>query len=142
VRELQAVGIPAELTTVGVDVVDVDRFRRALLRRRGLLDRLFTVSEREYAGRFGDPTPHLAARFAAKEATMKALGVGISGFRFSDVEVVRSTSGQPTLRLAGTASNAALDRGARVGSVSLSHTATVALAVVAMRVAAPKGGDC
>jgi holo-[acyl-carrier protein] synthase len=125
----------AEATAVGVDVVDVGRFRRALQRRSSLLQRLFTVAEREYAQRFADPAPHLAARFAAKEAAMKALGTGLAGFGFSDVEVARSESGQPVLRLMGAASMAASERRARSASLSLSHTSDVALAVVVMQCA-------
>ena len=74
---------------VGLDAVDLDRFRALLARRPRLSGRLFTDGERAYAGQTADPVPRLATRFAAKEATMKALGVGLGAFAFADVEVVR-----------------------------------------------------
>jgi holo-[acyl-carrier protein] synthase len=115
---------------VGIDAVDLDRFRRVLGRRAHLVDRLFTAGERTYAGRAADPVPRLCTRFAAKEAAMKALGVGLGAFRLVDVEVVRTGLAAPSLVLHG----AALERAHRAGVVrwhlSLSHTAVVALAVV------------
>lgn len=127
--------MPTGTAAVGVDVVDVGRFRSVLRRRTGLLQRLFTPSEREHAGRFADPVPHLAARFAAKEAVMKALGVGIGGFGFSDVEVTRRPSGRPGLCLTGAASRVAGEMRAGSASLSMSHTGDVALAVVVMDLA-------
>src|SRR6202035_2781677 len=88
---------------LGIDAVDIDRFRQVLARRPGLAQRLFTVGERSYAARLADPAPSLAARFAAKEATMKALGVGLGAFRWWDVEVQRSKEGRPSLILRGDA---------------------------------------
>ncbi|MGH9152096.1 MAG: holo-ACP synthase, partial [Acidimicrobiales bacterium] len=72
---------------IGIDAVEVDRFRRALERTPRMGERLFTDGERAYGSRFADPAPRLAARFAAKEATMKALGVGLGAVDFRDVEV-------------------------------------------------------
>ncbi|HVM01933.1 MAG TPA: holo-ACP synthase, partial [Acidimicrobiales bacterium] len=72
---------------IGIDAVEVGRFRRALARTPRMAERLFTDGERAYGARFADPAPRLAARFAAKEATMKALGVGIGAVGFHDVEV-------------------------------------------------------
>ena len=81
---------------VGIDAVDVERFRRSLARTPGLAERLFTAEERAYAAQRADPTERLAARFAAKEAVMKALGVGIGAFAFHDVEVVVTDDGALT----------------------------------------------
>jgi holo-[acyl-carrier protein] synthase len=112
---------------VGIDAVDVDRFA-GLLRRRALLgERLFTDRERADAA---GSAPRLAARFAAKEAVMKALGVGVGAFRFHEVEVVRAASGQPSLLVTGVAADLAEQRGVTAWHVSLTHTATVAEAVV------------
>jgi holo-[acyl-carrier protein] synthase len=114
---------------VGIDAVDVERFRHSLARTPGLAERLFTVEERAYAGQRADPTERLAARFAAKEAVMKALGVGIGAFAFHDVEVVVNDDGAPSLVLGGAARALAHGRGVRVWHLSLTHTAHLAEAV-------------
>ena len=106
---------------VGVDAVDVARFRTVLARRPGLVRRLFTDGERSYASRGADPGLRLAARFAAKEATLKALGVGIGAADFHEVEVVRGADGAPHLSLAGRAAVLAAARGVRGGT---SHSPT------------------
>ena len=113
---------------VGVDAVDVPRFAKVLARRPGIAVRLFSDAERAYAARFPDPAPRLAVRFAAKEATMKALGVGLGAFSFQDVEVERAESGAPTLLLRASAASLAERRGVASWHLSLSHTATVAIA--------------
>lgn len=115
---------------LGTDVVDLDRFRRSLQRTPGIVERVFTDGERAYANRKRDPVERLAARFAVKEATMKALGVGLGAFSFHDVEVVKARSGEPSLRLSGRAAELAAARGVREWNVSISHSALVALAVV------------
>lgn len=124
---------PAVRTMIGlgIDAVDVGRFRIVLARSPGVAKRLFTADERAYSARHADPTPSLAARFAAKEAVMKALGVGLGAFRFTDVEVVRLASGQPTLRVRGGAADLASRQGVGTWLVSLTHTASLAEAVVA-----------
>jgi holo-[acyl-carrier protein] synthase len=115
---------------VGIDLVDVARFAGALARRPKLAERLFTVDERAYAGGFANPAPSLAARFAAKEAVMKALGVGLGAFAFGDVEVQRQPSGRPDLVLSGQAAQLASERGVGAWMISLTHTSTTAAAVV------------
>lgn len=112
---------------VGIDAVDVDRFRHALARRPGIAERLFTDGER--ADGNGDAR-RLAARFAAKEAAMKALSSGIGSFSWRDVEVVRAPSGAPSLRLAAAAAELARRRGVARWHVSLTHTDRVAAAMV------------
>lgn len=104
--------------------------RRALERRPGLAQRLFTDAERAYAARAVDPGQRLAARFAAKEALSKALGVGIGALSWRDVEVVRDDNGAPELSLTGRAAALAAGRGVDRWHVSLSHTDSVAVAVV------------
>ena len=116
---------------LGIDAVGVDRFRRALARTPRMAERLFTDDERAYGARFVDPAPRLAARFAAKEATMKALGVGLGAFDFRDVEVRMASSGAPSLRLTGRAAALAGERGATTFHLSITHTDVVAEAVVA-----------
>ena len=114
---------------IGIDAVEVERFRVVLARTPGVARRLFTEAERAYGNRKRDPAERLAARFAAKEAVMKALGVGLGAFAFHDVEVVRASSGQPGLELRGRAASLARERGVTGWRLSLTHTHRVAEAV-------------
>jgi holo-[acyl-carrier protein] synthase len=115
---------------LGVDVVDMDRFRVVLGRRPRIAERVFTDGERRYAFGKADPVPRLAARFAAKEATMKALGVGLGAFKFYDAEVVRAPSGEPSIRLSGAALELAGHRGASSLRLTMTHSDLVAVAFV------------
>lgn len=115
---------------IGVDAVDVVRFRQVMERRPALVDRLFTDSERAYAQRSRDPGPRLAVRFAAKEAVLKALGVGIGAAGFRDVEVMRGDGGEPRVALSGRAAALSARLGVHRWHVSLTHTDTVAVASV------------
>src|SRR5690606_1865985 len=118
---------------VGTDLVAVDRLRTALERTPSLLHRLFTPAEQARCGRHADPLPHLAARFAAKEATMKALGRGMSAMSFTDVEVLTAADGSPSLRLTGRARQVADTVGVTSWLVSLTHDGPMAHAVVLAR---------
>lgn len=113
---------------IGVDVVDLDRFRLALTRRPRLAERLFTDDERAYAARFKDQVPRLAARFAAREAVMKAMGVGLGAFAFHDAEVIRMERGAPGVSLRGKAAALAAERGITSWKLSLTHSDLVAVA--------------
>lgn len=113
-----------------MDLVEVDRMRTVLARTPTLVERLFTPGERAYAEAAKDPSQRYAARFAAKEAAMKALGVGLGAVDWHDIEVVRSASGAPELRVTGRAYELAVDAGVRAWKVSLTHTDSMAEAVV------------
>jgi len=117
----------------GVDLVDCARLARSLDRFGDrFLERVFTEGERAYADSSAKRrVEHLAARFAAKEAVLKALGTGWrSGIAWTDVEVVREASGRPTVRLHGQAARAAGSLGVEAWVLSLSHTPTMAIASV------------
>jgi holo-[acyl-carrier protein] synthase len=89
------------MKSVGIDILEIERLREGV-RRHGerFLKRLFTEKERGYCKRFRDPAPHLAARFAAKEAVSKALGVGFgASLSWQDVEVQNGPQGQPQVIL-------------------------------------------
>lgn len=118
-----------EVVGVGIDAVEVERFRTVLSRRQGFADRVFTPAERAEAAARHDPVPGLAARFAAKEAVMKSLSVGLGAFDFADVEVVRGGGGAPALTVTGKAAQLAEQRGVGGWHVSLTHTATMAMAI-------------
>ncbi len=95
-----------------------------------MIERMFTEGERTYALAANDPTERFAVRFAAKEAVMKALGVGLGSFGFHDVEVQRDEGGCPSLLVRGSAERLADERGVTDWQISLTHTATTAGAVV------------
>ena len=113
------------MTGVGLDLLDIERLERALARRPRLAERLFTDAERDYAAARARPTLHLAARFCAKEAVAKALG--LTAWSFRDVEVV-ATGAAPEVRLSGSVAQRAEELGVRA-HISLTHTDTVAGAV-------------
>lgn len=92
--------------------------------------RLFTETELAYVAPKSDPVPSLAARFAAREAVMKALGVGLGAFGFHDVWVDRADSGEPSLVVTGPALELARAAGIEHWHLSLTHTAIVAIAYV------------
>lgn len=114
---------------VGTDLVEVVRFRLALERRAQLPERLFSDAERAYAFRQHDPAKSFAARFGAKEAVMKAMGVGLWRFKLRDIEVVREPSGAPTVQLHGRAAEMAAERGVEGWHLSLTHTNETAMAI-------------
>jgi holo-[acyl-carrier protein] synthase len=118
-----------EVIGVGIDAVDVERFRTVLGRRPRFAERVFTAAERAEAADRHDAVPGLAARFAAKEAVMKSLSVGLGAFDFADVEVVRGEGGAPALTVTGKAATLAGARGVAGWHISLTHTATMAMAV-------------
>ncbi len=113
---------------VGVDVIEIARIA-GVLERHGerFLNRIFTPRERE---RYRARPAELAARFAAKEATMKTLGTGIRGVRWRDIETLPNRRGKPILILHETAKARADLLGLLHFSISLSHTRTEATAIV------------
>jgi holo-[acyl-carrier protein] synthase len=108
---------------VGIDLLEIDRLERALERHPRLAQRVFSRAEREYAGERARPARHLAARFAAKEAVVKALGLS-GGFGLGQIEVVAGEP--PTVKLSGAAADAAAGR--RI-DLSLTHSRDFAAAV-------------
>ena len=119
------------LLGLGIDSVDIPRFAGVLERRPALSIRLFTAAERQYASSLANPIPTLAGRFAAKEAVMKALGVGLGAFAWAEVEVEHLEGGAPRLVVTGRAASLAAGRGVAGWHLSITHTATVASAVAA-----------
>lgn len=112
---------------VGVDVVDVERFSSAIDRRPALLERLFTEQERSDAH---GQAARFAARFAAKEAVLKTLGVGIGAAPWRSIEIRRDASGAPSVQLHGVAAEIAQLRGVGTLHVSMTHTKMTAAAFV------------
>jgi holo-[acyl-carrier protein] synthase len=115
---------------IGIDAVDIARFRRSLDRRPSMQRRLFTDDELAYVAPKADPIPSLAARFASREAVMKAMGLGLGAFGFHEVWVDRNDSGKPFLHVTGRAAELALDRGIATWHLSITHTHLLAIAYV------------
>jgi holo-[acyl-carrier protein] synthase len=115
----------------GVDIIEICRVRQVFERYgQRFLERVYTPAEAAYCrGR----APNLAGRFAAKEATMKALGTGVRGVGWKDVEVVRHESGAPAIRLHGRAQTRAQSLGVWEISLSMSHSRDYAVAFVVVR---------
>jgi holo-[acyl-carrier protein] synthase len=116
----------------GVDIADIERFKRITFERGDrFIQRVFTPGEIAYCWRCAHPEERFAARFAAKEAVFKALGIGWQkGLTFRDVEVVNGPLGDPRIVLHGSAVALAEDKGVSKFHVSLSHTSAYAAAVV------------
>ena len=114
---------------VGIDLLEIDRLERALRRYPRLAERIFTEAERDYAGARARPARHLAARFAAKEAVVKALGLS-GGFGLAQIEVLAGEP--PTVALSGRAAEAA---GGRRIDISLTHSRDFAAAVAIVETA-------
>ena len=116
----------------GIDIVEIARIAQ-MEQEHGprFLERCFTPDERDYAGEHRRRAEHLAARFAAKEAVMKALGTGLSeGISWTDISVSRSATGAPQVVLTGRAAEIATAQGITSWLISLSHTGTLAMASV------------
>lgn len=116
---------------IGIDLAEVARVRLAIERHgERFLQRVFTAGERSYCERFHSPWERYAARFAAKEAGMKALGTGWHGVGWRDFEVGHEPGGRPRLNLHGPARARAEQLGIRCWALSLTHTREYAMAEV------------
>lgn len=120
------------IVALGLDLTEVARIRD-MIERHGerFKQRTFTEGERAYCDRNADPAMHYAARFAAKEAVSKALGTGFAdGVSWQDIEVLRASSGQPSIALHNGAAARALELGIARVLVTLTHTKEMAAASV------------
>jgi holo-[acyl-carrier protein] synthase len=115
------------MSGIGIDLIEIERLERAIERRPRLAERVFSAAELAHVRDKARPGRHLAARFAAKEAALKALGLG--GLRLHEVEVEGGGDGAPRLRLHGEAAELAAREGLRL-EVSLTHSRELAAAVV------------
>ena len=118
---------------IGIDLVETERIASALERTPGFEEKVFTPAERSACAGRADRVQALAARFAAKEACLKALGTGwAAGLGFSQIEVVREDGGPPSLRLEGAAAERAAALGVTRIHVSLTHQPSAVAAVVVL----------
>jgi holo-[acyl-carrier protein] synthase len=116
----------------GIDIAEVPRIRKSIERfGERFLDRVFTPGERRYCDSKANRVERYAARFAAKEAAMKALGTGWNhGVRWRDCEVVRMPGARPTIQFHGKAGQFAANLGMKNAALSLTHTKDQAMAQV------------
>lgn len=117
---------------IGVDITEVSRIQKVLAAHgERFLKRVFTTEEIRYCTSKANVAERLAARFAAKEAGMKALGTGLrGGITWKDIEVARAPGRRPELRFSGKAAQVAANLGCKKTHLSLSHTADQAIAQV------------
>lgn len=117
---------------IGCDLAEVERIRQAIA-RNGFKERVFTPEEIAYCtGPHGDKAQSFAARFAAKEAFLKALGTGLRGGRLTEISVVNDGLGKPELRVTGFFASHIEKMGVKKIHLTLSHTAATAMAVVVL----------
>lgn len=118
----------------GIDLTEIARIQQSIDRYgKRFLDRIYTAAEQAYCLRKRNAAESFAARFAAKEAGAKALGTGISyGVGWLEIEVVREPSGRPTIRFLGRAAEFATRLGVAHAALSLTHTASLAMASVVL----------
>ena len=124
----------ARVAGIGTDLTQISRFSRFLEQKKtAVLDRLFTASEQTYAMQKSNPAPHLAARFASKEAFLKALGLGLrEGISWQDMSVELDELGKPSLVLSGRAGEIFAERKYSSLHLSYSHDGDYAFATVVL----------
>jgi holo-[acyl-carrier protein] synthase len=125
---------------VGVDIVEIRRIKEAISKHANFIDRMFSKNEIEYLKSRNLRPEFVAGRFAAKEAVVKALGTGFSGFEFKDIEIDRTAAGKPLVVLKGKAKLIAQKYGNYKIHVSISHGIDNAIAYAVMEV--DKLEDC
>ena len=116
---------------VGTDIVEVNRIADKIGKEQGFRELVFSAGEINFCESAAHPAQHYAARFAAKEAFLKAMGTGwANGTAFNEIEIVHNEKGQPQLHLSGNTAAWALQNGMGSVSVSISHIREMATAVV------------
>jgi holo-[acyl-carrier protein] synthase len=114
---------------IGVDLVKISRIEKAGAAHPGFLERVFTQRERDYCNRQKYPAQHYAARFASKEAVLKAFGTGLSaGMKWTDIEVLHGDGGGPFVNVTGVARDLADLKGVKQILLSYSHDEGYAVA--------------
>lgn len=127
---------------VGVDIVEIRRIKEAVSKHSNFIDRIFSKNEVEYLKNKNLRPEFIAGRFAAKEAIVKALGTGFSGFDFRDIEVDRTALGKPIVVLKGKAKLMANKCGNYKIHLSISHGLDNAIAYAVMEVDEVEDSDC
>lgn len=119
------------ITGIGIDLVEIDEIKRSIEQSKRFIKRVFTLDEITYCEQKTSKYQHYAARFAAKEAAMKAIGTGWDkGIQFTHIEIKNSYTGMPFILLHKKAKLLAEERNIKVAHLSISHSGNYATAIV------------
>ncbi len=119
---------------IGTDIIEIKRVKKAISRSPRFIERLFTEQELEYYKKKDMRAQHIAGGFSAKEAVLKALGTGLRGFRWKDIEILRGTVGKPIVRFGGNVKQFIEDNGIGIIHVTISHSRDFATATAVAEV--------
>jgi holo-[acyl-carrier protein] synthase len=125
---------------IGTDIIEIKRIEKAISRNSGFAERLFTKQELEYYKKKNMKAQHIAGGFSAKEAVLKALGTGLRGYRWKDIEILRDSSGKPIARFGGNVRQFIADNGIGTIHVTISHSKNFATATALAEVSIEREG--
>ncbi|MGI6586552.1 MAG: holo-ACP synthase [Lutisporaceae bacterium] len=125
---------------IGTDIIEIKRIKKAISRSPRFVERLFTEQEMEFYKKKDMKAQHIAGGFSAKEAVLKALGTGLRGFRWKDVEILRGSIGKPIVRFSGNVKQFVEDNGIGIVHVTISHSKEFATATAIAEVSMEREG--
>ena len=125
---------------LGTDIIEIKRIKRAIVRNPKVFERLFTEKEMEYYKRRKMNAQHIAGGFSAKEAVLKALGTGLSGFKWKDIEILRCAVGKPIVKVHGAVKGFVEENGIGEIHVSISHSKSFATATAVAELSLEREG--
>lgn len=125
---------------IGTDIIEIKRIKKAIVRSPRFIERLFTEQELEYYRKKDMKAQHIAGGFSAKEAVLKALGTGLRGFRWKDIEILRGSVGKPIVRFGGNVKQFMEDNGIGIIHVTISHSRDFATATAVAEVSIEREG--
>jgi holo-[acyl-carrier protein] synthase len=125
---------------IGTDIVEIKRIKKAISRSPRLIERLFTAQELEFYKKKDMKAQHIAGGFSAKEAVLKALGTGLRGFKWKDIEILRGPIGKPIVRFEGNVKQFIEDNGIGIIHVTISHSKDFATATAVAEVSMEREG--
>ena len=125
---------------IGTDIIEIKRIKKAISRSPRFIERLFTEQELEFYKKKDMKAQHIAGGFSAKEAVLKALGTGLRGFRWKDIEILRGPIGKPIVRFEGNVKQFIEDNGIGIIHVTISHSRDFATATAVAEVSMEREG--
>ncbi len=125
---------------IGTDIIEIKRVKKAIARSPRFVERLFTEQEMEYYKKKDMKAQHIAGGFSAKEAVLKALGTGLRGFKWKDIEILRGSVGKPIVRFGGNVKQFIEDNGIGIIHVTISHSRDFATATAVAEVSIEREG--